>query len=183
MDTRSSPRLGQTIQRALRERRYRSAAAFVVLVFAGLALYSMRTDESWTPFDRGLIQEGGLEVAGTPQEVMDWSEQEQLMREYSWGPVPPHASLQSMVDELSEVRSSLMRHVIRSLILFQPQDQQRVRAWLLKSRPLSQAGVGIGLGSSSPPKDIRPASPAPRHEGMPPRREGPGTYEGGSSSK
>lgn len=109
LDIRLSPRLGNTVQRAVRERRFRATAAFVVLFFAGVALYTLRTPELWNPFGGKLVEEGGLEVGGTPQDAIEWSVEEQAMREYSWGPVLPHESLQTMVDELSKVSFSEAR--------------------------------------------------------------------------
>ncbi|GAA5903512.1 hypothetical protein JCM6882_006569, partial [Rhodosporidiobolus microsporus] len=98
------------------------------------------------------------------REPVEWSAEDQVLRDYSW--------------ETPDVHPSLTRH-IESL----PPAQRRVREWLLRTRVVSEGGTPIGLGASDPPEEIRPGAAAPAHDWDPRDGEGPGLFTTGSRLK
>ncbi|ORY58335.1 hypothetical protein BCR35DRAFT_247179, partial [Leucosporidium creatinivorum] len=103
-----------------------------------------------------------------PQQLREpsplWSEEENDLRSYRWQAPEVDESLQAFVEGLDGA-------------------ERRTRNWLLKTRPIAQRGVGVGMGASS----LQPWFPhvltAPRERSLPRASEGPGHFAGGSYAK
>ncbi|GAA5831174.1 hypothetical protein JCM11251_007783 [Rhodosporidiobolus azoricus] len=98
------------------------------------------------------------------RERVEWSEEDQVLRNYTWETPEVHASLRRHVDALTPSR-------------------RRVYDWLYDTRVVSQGGTPIGLGASDPPQEIRPGAAAPIHLSEPREGEGPGLFSSGSKNK
>lgn len=99
------------------------------------------------------------DIQGTIQSTREWSLEEQSLRRYQWLAPSIDPTLSKLLGTLTSTESS-------------------VRNWILETRPVSGAGVGIGLGADEVGGVIRPATAfKPRHG------YGPGAFEGGSFSK
>ncbi|GAA5857664.1 hypothetical protein JCM8547_004322 [Rhodosporidiobolus lusitaniae] len=112
--------------------------------------------------DRPGFEVENVEVV-KPKKV-EWSNEDRMLRRYSWTTPDVHDSLTQQLEALD-------------------QEPRRVREWLLKTRVSTNGGTGIGLGARDPPLPIRPGATADKHEVPPRESEGPGLYRSGSPAK
>ncbi|SGY49645.1 BQ5605_C001g00802 [Microbotryum silenes-dioicae] len=101
-----------------------------------------------------VLQEENLDVVG------DFASEEEFYAQYQWKEHPPHKSLLNVVRTLNK-------------------DEQRIRNWIIETRPRSQAGTPIGLSSKS--SRIEPT--ITRGPAMIKVGSGPGEYRTGSKAK
>ncbi|GAA5873501.1 hypothetical protein JCM16303_001145 [Sporobolomyces ruberrimus] len=101
---------------------------------------------------------------GVEQEAREWNKEDRQLRKYTWNTPEPHESLQKVLETLT-------------------QGQNQTRTWLLKTRPASMGGAGIGLGATDPPEPIRENPSALRHARPPTQNQGPGLFVEGSLDK
>lgn len=125
---------------------------------------------------------------GAGNEV-DWTPEEEKLREYAWESVEPHPSLGRMLAGLSRV--SLSAKIQFDPLLFSKltssclmQSERITRTWLLESRNVTQSGGGVGLGRTSSAAAVgMPLPTIPKARGLPRPLEGPGEFTGGDYHK
>ncbi|GAA5857700.1 hypothetical protein JCM8547_004335 [Rhodosporidiobolus lusitaniae] len=145
-------------------RRTTTALLSFLLLSALLALPALR--QASVPFFLDpLVEEKKAEAGAKSEKVVgEWSQEDQRLREYRWITPPVHASLKAFVD-------------------FLPPAQRKTREWLARTRAVSLAGTGIGLGADDPPRKIQPGEAGRKHREDPVEGEGPGLFFGGSRRK
>ncbi|KAK4698744.1 hypothetical protein P7C70_g7525, partial [Phenoliferia sp. Uapishka_3] len=136
----------------------------LALILAALVLWGFRAEgRDHRKFTVGMKgQATTTETAGVPQLRRNWSAEERLLANYTWGYQEPHDTLKRLIYQLSPTELG-------------------TREWLLYTRTISGRGVGVGIGSSDPPEPMRPGRAFP-HKGLLGAEEGPGTFQSGSYS-
>ncbi|SCV71161.1 BQ2448_2749 [Microbotryum intermedium] len=160
------------------EPRRSNKCKIVTLVAVALVVVAALLVAARTSLERSSLTSDTMDalVAEESDVVGGFASEEEFYAQYLWKEHPPHQSLLNVVQTLDKVGRHSGRQALDWLNFH---EEQRIRNWIIETRPRSQAGTPIGLAS----KSSRTEPTIFRGPAMIKVGSGPGEYRIGSKEK